>query len=202
MTSTNYISYFRQMAAAHSKLQHRPATESEDAPVGQQHFARFSADEVVTGLRTKLSFPALLVEMYEIKTHGTSKLQIRGDYQGAFSVFASAGLEDYNEQAAAYDLTEEILWDILAQMYQDHYGPGANSCGSPLKDVDFNNLNIIPVGPVFDSEFGWRCEFSFNLNNLTRITTKPADGVFIPFLRKEEGNIAITTENQSLIFTT
>ena len=179
MNTTNYINYFRGLAISHSQLLHNTASETGDAPVGTKHFARFSADEVITGLRTKLSFPALMVENYEIKTHGENMLAVRSSYFGAFSIFASANPEDYNEVEAAYDLAEKILYDVLAQMYQDHYGPDADACETPLKSIDFLKLMISPVGPVFNQEFGWRCEFEFNLNNTPLITTKPADGVFI-----------------------
>ena len=117
--------------------------------------------------------------MYETKTASENAYSVRAKYFGAFSLFATAGLDNINEQEAAYEITERIMYDVLAKIWQDHYGPNADACTSPFSQFDFGSLAITPVGPVFDSQFGWRCEFEFNFNNTPQITTAPVAGIFL-----------------------
>ena len=179
MNVAEYTDYFRQLAVQHTDLRHNPLSETGDAPVGEKHFGRYGGEEVISGLRTKIAWPALLIEMYENKTSAENVFAVRSNYAGAFSIYASANPENTNEQEAAFILTERILYEILARIWQDHYGSDADECARPFKSFDFASLNIVPVGPVFDRQFGWRCEFSFDFNNLKTITEAPAEGTFI-----------------------
>ncbi len=179
MKASDYTNYFRQLAVRHNKLLHNPASETGDVGIGEKHFARFGAEEVIEGLRTKVSWPALMIEMFETKTAAESVWSVRGNHFGAFSVLASAGLENMNQQEEAYNLTEEIMYDVLAQIWQDHYGSTADECNTPFQNFDFGSLIITPVGPLFDKQFGWRCEFGFDKNGIKEITQAPSAGVFI-----------------------
>jgi len=173
MLLSNYNNYFRALAVRHALLQHNPASENGDGPPGSKHFSRFSADEVILGRRSAFASPALLLEPYEINTQGTNESPT-GNFSGAFSVLASAAVEKMNEVEAAYDLAGSIMQDILAQMYQDE---AAGACSFIFESVDFTSLPIMPIGPLFEKEFGWRCEFSFKQG--FNITTPPAPGKFL-----------------------
>ncbi|MFC4261908.1 hypothetical protein ACFOWM_03395 [Ferruginibacter yonginensis] len=179
MNVNNYTDYFRQMAVKHKDLRHDPASETGDAPIGSKHFGRFGSEEVITGLKSKVDWPALLVEMYEWKSKSEQAYSVVGDYAGGFSVYATANPENLNEVQEAFTFTESIMQDVLAKIWQDHYGPDKDMCNSPFKLFDFNSLEVMPVGPVFDRQFGWRCTFSFIFNNLKKITTAPEPGTFI-----------------------
>ena len=178
MNTSTYTDYFRQLAVQHKDLLHNPASETGDAPLGQKHFFRWGTEEAVTGLRTKMSWPALGVELYE-KILGGNNNSLKGNYNGAFSVFCAANVNDYQAVEAAFDQAETILHDMLAQIYQHHYGPLPVRCDTPFEYFDFPGCKIDPVGPVFDNQFGWRCEFSFRMNKERSITTAPATGTFI-----------------------
>lgn len=179
LSPNNYIDYFRNLAVSHNGLNHNPASETGDAKSEQCHFARFSAEEVIQGLRSNVSFPALMVEMFEITNTAQTVYDVKSNYNGAFSVFASAKVDDINVQAEAYACTFKIMDDLLRKIWQDHYGVGKDRCHTPFSDFYFNT-NITPVGPVFDKEYGWRCEFSFKPKNSVPYTTPPEDGVFKP----------------------
>lgn len=174
MNTSTYSAYFRNLAIKHTLLRHDPLSEQGSAP-GKKHFFRFSTDEIITGLRSKINFPALGLELYE-KTTGNN---VKGTYDGAFSVLCTADAEDYSAVEEAYDISEKILHDILAKIYQDHYGPITSRCGTPFQFFDFDNLKIMSMGPVFDSQFGWRCEFSFRMYKEYSITTPPVEGLFL-----------------------
>lgn len=179
MSNTNvqlYIDYFRQLAVHHHLLQHDPAAENGD---GTSHFARWSADEVVNGLRTKFGFPALLLEMYEITTQAEIAYDIKGDYHGAFTVVDEAMASNTTDEVLKLASTETIMFDFLKQIWQDHYGANIDRATTPFQYFHFDKVQIMPVGPLFDNVFGWRVEFSFDLRQKQNITTPPADGTFI-----------------------
>lgn len=169
----SYADYFRQLARRHHKLLHDPQVK------GQSRFARWSSEEVLEGLRAKITFPAMLVELYELTTKSEQAYSVGAYYKGAVSIFATGKDGDYNSIEAAYDLAEEILNDVLAQMWQDHYGPDKDRCNTPFRSLNFDGMNIIPAGPVWESQYGWRCEFSFLFNHIPKFTTPPAEGVFV-----------------------
>lgn len=163
----SYTDYFRQKAVSDPDLQHDPASEDGDAPIGSMHFNTWSVDDIITGLNTQLGFPALLLEMYETTTHEQSKLDIRGARQGAFTILTSSITpQSQKSRIAAYSLAETIILRIIKGMWEDHFGEDADRCSAQFENLEFNNMQIMPVGPVADNQFGWRCEFSFEISNL------------------------------------
>ena len=169
-----YIDYFRQIAVNNVFLQHNPASEMGSAPAESKHFARWSADEVLTGLRTKMSFPALLVELYETDTEATDVNDVNGKYSGAFSILQSALMENYTSEEAAYVLAEKIMLDVLRTIWNDHYGEEADRCEAPFEYFSFDKMNITPVGPIYNNQFGYRVLFGFRMSDNKKFTMLPA----------------------------
>lgn len=176
-TVSNYTDYFRQLAVHQADLQHDPAGETGDAAPGSVHFTRWSADEAITGLRSKVSFPALLLELYETNTSSEIEYDVRNSYMGAFSVVATAQPEDFTSEMAAFLTSEKIMTDLLQKIWADHYS-GADRCSTPFEYWNLS-YNITPFGPVFDNQFGYRCEFSFNFRRDKKYNQLPAAGTFI-----------------------
>jgi len=178
---SGYIAYFRQLAISHKDIKHDPQSETGNGKIGSKHFARWSAEEVITGLRSSISFTpsALLLEMYEVVTKSESPYDIKGEYKGAFTVVALAKIDDLVAEVDAFELTEKICHDLLAKIWQDHYGPEAERDETPFRYFDFSNISIIPVSKLFDNEFGYRVEFGFEFRETTSITTPPLTGTFL-----------------------
>ncbi len=174
-----YIDYFRQLAVQHINLQHNPASEDGDAAPGACHFSRWTADEVVTGLRSRVNFPALLLELYELTTKSTIEYDVKNNYSGAFSVVQSALKENYASEVEAFALTEKIVSDLLNKIWADHYAPGVERCETPFMYFNFDNINITPFGPVLENEFGYRVEFNFMMMCERTFAHPPAPGIFI-----------------------
>lgn len=176
-TVSAYTDYFRQLAVHQVDLQHNPAGETGDAPPGSVHFTRWSADEAITGLRSKVSFPALLLELYETNTTAEIEYDVRNNYLGAFSIVASALPENFASEMDAFLLSEKIMTDILQKIWSDHYS-ATDRCSTPF---EFFNLNysITPFGPIFDNQFGYRCEFNFNFRRDKKYNQPPGTGTFI-----------------------
>lgn len=163
----SYVDYFRWIAENNSSLQHNPAGETGDGDQGSVHFTRWTADEILTGLRSKVGFPCLMLELYETDTRGDAfDIDLRP--QGAFSIIDRAD-NNFDSEMAAFTNAESITREVLQQIWNDHYAQGADRCTSPLLNFDFEKLNISPVGPILDNCFGYRVLFSFRgVNNWSR----------------------------------
>lgn len=171
---TAYVDYFRQLAIAHTLINHNPASETGDAPPGERHFTRWNYDEVIGGLRTKVGYPCLLLQHYETVTNSESKMEVRLRPKGAFTIITSVKQGDIPGEVEAYALTEGIVYDLLKKMWQDHYGANIDICDTPFRRIDFNNINITPTGKLFQNEMGYHVEFDFEFQKTVDVT-QPID---------------------------
>lgn len=151
-----YIDYFRQMAVQHKDIRHNPASEDGSVGPGEKRFSTWGIDQVVTGLRTKMGDPVLLLENYEIVTGGQSLHDVKASYSGAFTIIGRAKINNYADEVAQFAKCERIYRDILKKMWQDVYGPDHEFCTTPFSGIHFHSLSIVSVGPLFDNSFGWR----------------------------------------------
>ena len=174
-----YIDYFRQMAVKHKDLQHDPASETGDSVPGAKRFARWNADEIISGLRSKVAFPALLIELYENDLQSSSVYDIKQRPRGAFTILEHVRPDDFTDEERAFAVTEEMVYDVLKQIWQHHYNSEADRCQTPFKQFHFDKLTITPVGPLFDNEFGYRVEFDFELQQTFKINEAPEEGTFL-----------------------
>lgn len=169
--TNKYIDYFRKMAAYHPDIAHDVNTEIQDNSIGLKKFARWSADEAITGLRTKMGFPALLLEMFEIDSTAANVFDVRFRPKGAFTIVDEAKIGDYNDEERVYQTTEQIAIDILTKIWEHHYSQLDKRCETPFKEFRFNNLTITPVGPLFTNHFGFRVEFEFEFRETINVTS-------------------------------
>lgn len=180
MLISDYTAYFETLARQHSLIGHKPASITGDSEAGEQRFAIYNAEDVLASkFRTKLGYPALLVEMYEVQFAADQVYDPKMQYRGAFSIICHGSPKERNTEAIQLSKAEGILWDIIQRLYSDHYGPNATACNSPFRIVDVMNAQLMPFGPIWDWDFGWRCEFGFRPKATRKLTELPADGVFI-----------------------
>ncbi len=171
-----YIDYFRKLAVSHKDLQHNTATEAGGE--GNKAFARFSADEIVTGQRTMVGERVLYLELFET-TYTGDPYSIQGAKSGAFAVYQQGAQNDFVKEEECFVNTERIMEDLLNQIWQDHYGKGIKRCKTPFSYFYFDKDSVIPVGPIFNWYFGWRCEFSFKPGNVRDFTKPLPEGTFL-----------------------
>lgn len=150
-------------------IQHKVEAEKNQLPPAMKRFTRWQADEALTGLKTTIGYPALLLEIFEVNTKSSNAYDVKGAYRGAFTILDNVKLSDFADEELKADITYGIVEDVLKGIWQDHYGPGHDSCTTPFKKFDFNNLNIVYVGPLFTNEFGWRCEFGFDPHRVLKL---------------------------------
>lgn len=170
MMVTTYINYFKDLAIRHQDIQHGRLEEKK--------FIIWGADEAITGLKSSVGYPALFLEMFDINTSGNNVYDVKELYKGAISVFDRVLVNVIEDQQIKSQQCFETLNDILRQIWQDHNANEKTACNAPFSFFDFNNLEIVYVGPLFDNIFGWRCEFSFRPKNTLNLKTPPPQGTF------------------------
>lgn len=175
---TAYIDYFRQLAVSHKDLRHDPITEEGKGDSKKKRFCTFGNEEVIKGLRTQISFPALILELYDNTGSFENVYDIRQSPKGAFMVIDNAKPGDFKDEERAYATSEGIVYDILKKIWQDHYGRDKDRCETPFKQFRWN-LEITPTGKLFQNEYGYYVQFSFDFQNTINITEAPAAGTFI-----------------------
>lgn len=176
---TGYIDYFRQLAVKHKDLKHDPLTEQGKGKAGDKRFCTFGNNEVIQGLRTALSFPALMIELYDNNLSAETVYDIRQSPKGSFMIVDHAKENDPQDEERAYAVAEGIVYDFLKKIWQDHYGPGKDRCETPFKQFRWNGT-ITPTGKLFTNEYGYYVQFDFDFQNTIDIKVAPADGTFLP----------------------
>jgi hypothetical protein len=176
----DYVNYFRQIAVQHKDIRHNTTSEDGDAPIGSKKFMRTSVSEVLSSLPRDAGFPLMCLELYDNNLKSPNQVAIIGNYRGAFMVLEQVGNGKFSEQEQAYAKCESIVHEVLQKIWADHYGPSKTRCTTPFEEVDFNNIEIIFVSGVFNgTEYGVRCEFSFNFHQTNQIARVPTEGTFI-----------------------
>lgn len=121
----SYTAFFRMMAENHLEILH---TESNCHFVrmnlsAHPVLAREDIKEFLKSIRTKLQFPALLLNTFQAKADAQdSRDAKRKVIQGEFFILTRVKKEDWDMQDVAFDLTESIGTDILAflsEYYED-----------------------------------------------------------------------------------
>ena len=180
MILNDYIGYFRSMAVSHYQIGHVASSETGDSLPAKMRFATYNAADVISKrMRTKVGFPALLAEVYEWDTKGSTVYDVKSNFIGGFMILDHARANDYADEQRALSTAEKIANEIIWKLWQDHYGPNKDRCQTPFQYLDMN-LNAMAVGPVFDNEFGWRVEFSFRPKSSIDIKQPIPDGIFLP----------------------
>lgn len=148
MKAALYISYFENLARKHKSILHTDA---------QKHFYRLDIEEVLTGLRTPIKYPALILEMHEGRILNNASDNIRDLQTGAFMIVKQVSKkDDFKEEMSALEECLNIGYDIIARMWQDRHNRVLNS-------FDIGTVNYSKVGPVFDNAYGYR--FTFGLDD-------------------------------------
>ena len=98
-----YIGYFRQLAVSHKDIKHDPDSEINDSPIGAQHFTKFGVDEITKGLRGKIGFPCLCVQLYDNETSSSVVSDVRQRPQGSFMVIDNPADKSFAAEEACYE---------------------------------------------------------------------------------------------------
>lgn len=155
MNFTEYVNYFKTAAINHKVIAHNPPTVNS--------FYRMDIEEVLNGLRTKLSSVSLILENPEVYTEDMLSDNRRKLWRGAFLIIKQAKRNDFDDEALVLNDTMEIGEEVLSKMVNDAQKYRSNKSYTPaIGGFDPNRVRYQKIGPIFDNYYGWRFEIEFN----------------------------------------
>jgi hypothetical protein len=132
---SDFIGYFRKLAEEHREI---------------KHFAHGPAARILNNTRSGFAYPCLWLETPSLHLAEKDGTDPNGVRQCAFVVLTQCN-GGYEEQDAAWALTEQIALEIIARMRHDRKLRLFTFDGS----VHLDAISTLTV----DSDFGWRVEF-------------------------------------------
>jgi len=154
----NYIhqkNYWKR-AAEHHKLIAHTTTNT--------HFGMYEPIMVTLPLKD-MEYPCLLFEKPVEKLQDGGSDNIRNDAAGGILILQKASKSDAVDIQDAFDNTYAIACDMRSKMLNDRKKANQDGVTAPesmLKHLNLNTVIMQEVGPVFDSLFGWRIDYTFN----------------------------------------
>lgn len=152
------IAYFRHLATTHIALQHTAENK---------HFFRFELEEVLTGIRSTINYPCLILEGYDFGYSDNNSDNLIKGRNGAFILLDHATHpDDFDRIDEIYDAMEEIADDILAKIKSDK----RNTSIPFIAGFDFNKTE----GQMLkgeDQTYGIR--ISFTIESPKEISVNP-----------------------------
>ncbi len=136
-TLTDFIAYFRQLAAQH---------------VAIKTFVHGAAGRIIGGSRSGLEYPVLWLETPTLGLSDKDGTAPYGQRTSAFVVLHSSESGNYEDQDAKWASTEALALDVLSYLRRD----------KKARKIAFDlNGQLEAVATLtVDNEIGWRYEFS------------------------------------------
>jgi len=144
---TEYIGYFEDIATNHRAIRHSRSNK---------HFFRIDLEELIAGLKTKISYPCLVLESYDWRMTDHVSDNILKERNCAFMILMrpkNAG--DYDEVSDLFNQAEVIVDDILALMWYHKH----NKIHDIIADIDMNTIEVLPVNGFIENAVGYRVSF-------------------------------------------
>jgi hypothetical protein len=148
---SDLVEYFEKLASEHIEIRH---TEKD------KHFYRFELDEVVTGMCSKIKYPAFILEGYDFSYSESNSDNIRKKRSGAFWLIDEVkDLKDFDKIHEVWDHMETIGNDILIRMKADKEG----RLVPVMRDFNISDCDGIPLSVAQLGQHGVR--FTFTLTS-------------------------------------
>ena len=108
---SDYVAYFESIARSHVDIGHTDESK---------HFFRFELADLLTQVRTKMKFPALVLEGYDFNFQDSKSDNVMKSRNGAFMLLKKVSDKgDLNAIQKVYDEMEVIGDEILIKMLDD-----------------------------------------------------------------------------------
>jgi hypothetical protein len=147
----NLVDYFETLAILHKGIQH---TEEE------KHFFRFELEEMLTGMKSNLNYPALILEGYDFNFVDEDSDNLQKRVSCAFMLLGKVSDKgDYDAIHNLWDKLEEIGDEIVVKILSDKrdrqtdclaYFHARSITGTPITD-----MNLIHYGFRYAFELSW-----------------------------------------------
>ena len=159
MTNIEYVSFFENIARSHKNLRHEEPGAAYPTGKRKSFFRSNKEGEDVQAGMEQVDYPSLNLLPYHGRLQTRDMLHIEDSMTGGFDIrYHVADINDYAAIEDARDDCKTIAFSILAEMQRLWEEDG--SCG-PFTDLDLNNSTYDFIGPLNNSEFGIRIQFSF-----------------------------------------
>lgn len=147
MTQKDWELYFCELASRHKNIGHSPE---------KKHFFRGELHEFFDGFRSKMNYPAVVME--------SSLIDVRGDMQQrlirtlAFIVVKGHQRDDWAEVSSVLSECETIGLQLIGKLREDM------ACGSH-PGVSLARLEDVHAGPIAKTEMKYvGCRFEFTVS--------------------------------------
>ena len=148
----SYVDYFKGLAEKHSDINPSPDYKA---------FFRLNIDELLTGLRSDIdpnSF-VMVLESYEHSPIDNLSENHLSNFTGAFMIIKkNEEISDFDNQDVIITECEKICVEIQRRIYDESINDYANRFFTDINPSDFT---FNKVGPLYNSWFGFRCQFNF-----------------------------------------
>jgi len=145
------VSYFENLATQHSAINHQ---------VGEKHFFRFELEEMLTGMKSNLNYPALILEGYDFEfvDHDSDNLQKRVNC--AFMLLDHVKDKgDFDAIHELWDSLEEIGDELVVRILSDKRQHKADCLGyfhaKTITGTPITDMNLIHYGFRYAFELSW-----------------------------------------------
>ena len=146
-TFTDFITYWENIAKNHKSIKH---TSSD------MHFCRLELEEVLSGLKSELNYPALIVETYDWRMQDLSSDNVLK--QRTCGVMVLDRCDDrgnFSDDVTTLSTIESIIDDILT-LIRHHRDEMEHNV---VMEFDMNTIDVVPVIGTFDNLYGFRIVF-------------------------------------------
>jgi hypothetical protein len=148
---SDLVGYFETIASEHTDIRH---TDKD------KHFYRFELDEVITGMCSRIKYPALILEGYDFTYSESNSDNIRKKRSGAFWLIDEVkDLKDFDKIHDVWDRMEAIGNDILIRMKADK----ESRLVPVMRDFNISECDGIPLTIAQLGQHGVR--FTFTLTS-------------------------------------
>jgi len=154
--------YFQQMASSHKLIAHSDA---------ERHFFRINIDQLITGFRLDIHFPAVLLELPEGRLLGGTLDTLFMTRFVGLSFLDKLELQDYEAELDCYDRMEQIGLDFLSRIRRDYQA----TTNRFISYLDLSDIRCYKVGPIHHNCFGIRFELTLGDPALPVMHYNPAN---------------------------
>ena len=152
------VSYIESLATLHKGILH-----SED----EKHFFRFELEEMLTGMKSNLNYPALILEGYDFSFVDEDSDNLQKRVSCAFMLIGKVSDKgDYDAIHLLWDSLEEIGDELVVKILSDKrdrkteclaYFHARSITGTPITD-----MNLIHYGFRYAFELSWPVQNDVN----------------------------------------
>ena len=145
------VNYMTTLATLHKSILH---TDTE------KHFFRFELEEMLTGMRSEMNYPAIVMEGYDFQFIDEDSDNLQKKISCAFMILGKVSDKgDFDTIHTLWDTLEEIGDEIVVKILSDKrdhkidclaYFHARTINGSPITD-----LNLIHYGFRYAFELSW-----------------------------------------------